>query len=563
SVGGACYDQFVTAAGPRREISFDDRFEALASVAAMLPWPLPRRLGLAEHRELVRLTDAVYVGVARGKGALDVALGDDLDEMSKGDRVLQLGFSSVGDYSRERHDIAASSAQKMMRRARELRDRPLLRAAVRAGEVRVRHADAVLPLARGEAEAYWVARARTQTVRALEKAVKGRSTEEPDDDEERVCVRLDIRPELRPIVDEAMELGRHVLRATEPEGSRAAGMCEEYLGAHPPPEGAEEAVRLLTAPASEFEDPKKEWLEQDNAQWISLGEPDPVAAPEPLGETGITAHRLDERIRERAKMRRRWDRLLGRVGMIFRALKGWEVLDFVSFEHYCTERLGMSAQAVTQRAKLEEKLQELPALRRALRDGRLSYEKARLIARCVDEESMKGWIERAQKMTCIQLRRQLQKKEEAQMCARGELAIWVPRRLLGLFPLAFAAARKAEGRSLTPGECFARIAEHFIDVWKPMITLPDGVRRAVLERDNWLCQVPWCSRAADHVHHILFRSAGGTDDPSNLVSLCAAHHLHGVHKGYLRVSGKAPDGLRWEVRTPSWGSGTAPARRAA
>ncbi|HYV67769.1 MAG TPA: HNH endonuclease signature motif containing protein, partial [Myxococcales bacterium] len=462
----------------------------------------------------------------------------------------------------ERIDIPASSAQKMMRRSRELRDRPLLRAAVRAGEVRLRHADAVLPLARGEAEAYWVARAKVETVRALAKAVRGSSAEEPDEDEERVCVRLDMPPELRPVVDEAMELGRHALCATEPEGNRAAGMCEEYLGVHAPPEGAEEAVRLLTAPASEFDEPKKEWLEKQNGQWASLGEPDPVAAPEPLAEEGITAHRLDERIRERAEMRRRWDELLGYVAMIFRALKGWEVLGFASFEHHCTERLGMSVQAITQRAKLEERLEELPALRQALRDGRLSYEKARLIARYAEEGAMKEWIERGEKLTCIQLRRQLQKKEEAQMCARGEFAVWVPRRLVGLFPLAFAAVRKAEGRALSSGECFARIAEHFIDVWKPTITLPDGVRRAVLERDNWLCQVPWCSRAADHVHHILFRSAGGTDDPWNLVSLCAAHHLYGVHKGYLRVSGKAPDQLRWEIRTPGWGSASAPARAA-
>jgi hypothetical protein len=30
------------------------------------------------------------------------------------------------------------------------------------------------------------------------------------------------------------------------------------------------------------------------------------------------------------------------------------------------------------------------------------------------------------------------------------------------------------------------------------------------------------------------------------VGLCVAHHLVGVHKGYIRVSGEAPDGLKWE-----------------
>jgi hypothetical protein len=537
----------VSTAAPHRKISFETRLEVLASVAAMLPWPVPRLRDPAECHELARLTDAVLVGVARGGGALDVALGEALDELSKGDRALQLGFAGNGDYARERLGTPASTAQKLMRRARELRDRPLLRAAVRAGEVSVRQADAVLPLARGEAEAYWVARARAGTVRALQDAVKGSCVEERDEDDDFVCVRLDIPPESRVIVDEGMELGRHVLGATELEGRRAAGMCEEYLGAHAPPDGAEEAVRLLTAPAAEFDEPRKEWLERENAQWASLGQPDPVAAPEPLPDAEISPRSLDQRLRKLAAMRERWDELLGHLAMIFRAIKGWELLGFASFEHYCTERLGISAQAVTQRAKLEEKLYELPALRQALRERKLSYEKARLIARYADEQSMKSWIDRAQNMTCIELRRQLQRKEEAQMCARGEFAVWVPRRLVGLFPLAFAAARKAAGRSLSPGECFVRIAEHFVEVWKPTLTLPDGVRRQVLERDNWLCKVPWCSRAADHVHHIAFRSAGGTDDPSNLVSLCAAHHLHGVHKAYLRVTGTAPDQLRWEI----------------
>jgi HNH endonuclease len=66
-----------------------------------------------------------------------------------------------------------------------------------------------------------------------------------------------------------------------------------------------------------------------------------------------------------------------------------------------------------------------------------------------------------------------------------------------------------------------------------------------------------CSRAAAHVHHVTYRSAGGGDDLANLVSLCAAHHLHGVHMGFIRVSGKAPDELHWELgrRRGEGGSG--------
>jgi hypothetical protein len=50
-----------------------------------------------------------------------------------------------------------------------------------------------------------------------------------------------------------------------------------------------------------------------------------------------------------------------------------------------------------------------------------------------------------------------------------------------------------------------------------------------------------------HDHHVRFRSAGGSDAPENRVTLCAFHHLRGVHAGRLRCTGRAPDGLRWQL----------------
>jgi len=182
-----------------------------------------------------------------------------------------------------------------------------------------------------------------------------------------------------------------------------------------------------------------------------------------------------------------------------------------------------------------------------MRERRLSYEKARLIARYAEEGSVEDWIERAQRLTYVELRRQIQGREEAQMCARGEFDAWVPRRVAGLLALACSAARKAAGRWMSDGECLGRIAAHFVEVWKPLLDERSTVQKRVLERDRGLCQVPGCSRPAVHAHHIQFRSAGGGDEPENLVSLCAVHHLRGVHMGYLRVRGRAPDRLRWEL----------------
>src|ERR671935_230771 len=91
-------------------------------------------------------------------------------------------------------DRLASTAEKMARFARRLRDCPVLRAAVRDGDVTVRQAEAVLPLARGEAESYWVERARKgDTVRELKAAVKragGTYLEEAEEEWNRLCVEV-------------------------------------------------------------------------------------------------------------------------------------------------------------------------------------------------------------------------------------------------------------------------------------------------------------------------------------------------------------------------------------
>src|SRR3954464_9710132 len=531
--------------------SHDAHLEALAKAAAILDWPLPRERDEAVCQEAARVIDALLVRVARGRGALDVAVGEALDVLGTGARVLDLGRSCIGDYAREQLGIAASTAQKMVRFARKLRERPILRAAVRAGEVPLRAAEAVLPVARGENEACWGERARCQTVRALQAAVKGGSPASDDgalldaeEDEKWMRTRAELKPEQRAIVDKAMDLAREALCATAPKHELVMGMCQEYLGAHDLPAGV--ADDPLPAPREELES-VKEWLENESAEWAFLDRPEPIEAPVLHPDSEHDLQLLDAELRRLADLRERWDEVFGHLAMLIRAVDGPRRLGFASFEHYCSERLGMGVRAVAERAALERKLYEVPRLREAMRQRRISYEKARLIARHADETSIADWIERAGQIPCIALRRELQHADETRMCARGQFEVSAPRRVAAVIAQAFSAARKAAGRWISAGECLTTIAEHFIDVWEPALRARSTLQKQVLERDGGLCTVPWCSRAAEHVHHIRFRSRGGSDELSNLTSICAIHHLQGVHKGRIRLWGEAPDNLHWEV----------------
>jgi hypothetical protein len=62
-----------------------------------------------------------------------------------------------------------------------------------------------------------------------------------------------------------------------------------------------------------------------------------------------------------------------------------------------------------------------------------------------------------------------------------------------------------------------------------------ATRRKVHHRDQQQCQVPGCrSHHNLDIHHIIHREDGGTNEMSNLVTLCEAHHL-AHHEGTLRI----------------------------
>src|SRR5438132_10106230 len=109
---------------------------------------------------------------------------------------------------------------------------------------------------------------------------------------------------------------------------------------------------------------------------------------------------------------------------------------------------------------------------------------------------------RAETMTCLALRRAMQDKDEAQMCARGTFTAWMPVSVAEVVKAAFRAARAAAKRWLSAGECLVALAEHFIETWKAKLKQANTLQRRVRARDRHFCQVPGCSRAAVHAHHI-------------------------------------------------------------
>lgn len=72
----------------------------------------------------------------------------------------------------------------------------------------------------------------------------------------------------------------------------------------------------------------------------------------------------------------------------------------------------------------------------------------------------------------------------------------------------------------------------------------ENVKAYVLSRDSYKCQYKnkGCSDKL-HVHHIKFRSKGGSDTPNNLITLCEKHHK-ALHAGKFELNIKSHNKLK-------------------
>ncbi|HET9598166.1 MAG TPA: HNH endonuclease signature motif containing protein [Anaeromyxobacteraceae bacterium] len=494
------------------------------------------------------LYERALASAARAQGALEVQLAEGLDALRRGDRLARLGCH-LDDYAREVLDLGRRAAEGLAALGAGLRTRPLLRDALRSGRVRLRAAQAVLPVAGGEAEAAWVEWAASATVREIEAAVRRARSGDPEPDED--CVRLGVRLDERErlVVDAAVELAGEVMPGSGGM-ERLEAMAQEVLASRP---GDPDAVQRLGAafrPVGDAEGTRRVVLETETERWAIL---EPVAglpAPDVPFDDAASAEEIDRRLRYLARLRRRWDEIVGHCAAVVKRSRMHLRLGFASFRHFAEERLGLEGKTVEQRAKLEERIWRSPALQEARRQG-VSYERLRLLAR-LPEGEVASWVARAKALTVVALRREVEGEVERKMRASRRMGVAMPRRIAAVLAAAFDAVRALVGAVLSPGQCLAFIAAHFFETWRPLAKPKRTRSRQVRDRDGGWCQVPGCSRRATHSHHIILRSQGGGDEPENQVALCAWHHLRCIHEGHLRVFGRAPHELTWILGGQLW-----------
>ncbi|MCK6460602.1 MAG: HNH endonuclease, partial [Planctomycetes bacterium] len=531
----------------------------------------PRFEDLSPAEQQALEDDARLSAVARCLGALDLALGATLAPMFDRRLLPQLSYARESDYARERLQVSPSEMFSCVRLARELRHRPILRQAVTAGAVSKRKALAVMPLAVGDCEGAWTEAAMRLSVRELESAAKAAGSAVPEERFEAEVVVLPMTPEQQDRLDAALALAKEDLGpeakawqcmeviAIEFLSSFAEYDAEGETSGHPMTRGRVpgEPAAPPDAPAAVAPRPMSRHAGRVIARQLeAIAEALEVIRRIEEEVPGDDALALDARAMRLAAARRRYDETLGILARKFRWERGDAILGY-SFDAYCEERLLMRAGTVRQRIWLEGRMRDLPPLREALSSGRIGYAKALVVARRATWEDVGERIARAEQTTCQQLEREAQAEEEREHRAKGTRKLWSPSDAAQTVRDAIAAAQRralAEaGVAIDAGEALAVVADHFAEVKQahmtPLRRRMSEFRRVALMRKGGLCAVPGCSRAAVHVHHVVFRSRGGKDEPWNGVALCAVHHLHGIHLGYLEVTGRAGERLHWKFAT--------------
>jgi len=135
-------------------------------------------------------------------------------------------------------------------------------------------------------------------------------------------------------------------------------------------------------------------------------------------------------------------------------------------------------------------------------------------------------------------------RPERQVCAHA-----VDADITFYAPISVAILLRSAVASFTlPAEPSWRGLERLLDHVHQEWSAQPGHRDPIFARDGWRCAVPACtSRRNLHDHHLLFRSRGGGNARDNRITVCAWHHLRGIHQGRVRAWGTAPDAITWQL----------------
>jgi hypothetical protein len=517
----------------------------------------------------------------------------------------RLCYARLGDYARERLGLSARQLQELARVHRVLAGLPALERALVENQLPWSKVRLIARVATGEDEEEWIARARGMPTRQLEREVRSSAPEPAPQDADEPIPQKRVEVRCTPAVREKWGLAREVAERVAGQRLRAGEALElvaaevfSAVSIHPAFADAADGVGAVPRSGEEASAEALEASEAARGTAVPCARarahdlPASIASlAAGLGEAD--AFELDRRLRLAVRMEQTLDAAIAPLLRVVTSPEYEWRGDYCPLSPFAREQLGMSASKARALLRLERVAEVCPELREAYRSGRLSWVKAHcllsLLLLDIGGEWRPAWVAWAERVTVRRLEADVERalllraahpraferclfdperardpipSEERQMCA-PEVDVEATERLAWRVPYEVAALfcpvretvrsrlrdelRAENGRLPSDGEAFDAMLECALLAWTlrdPRARPPDPV----IERDGYRCAVPGCtSRRNLHDHQLRFRSAGGSDEPGNRVALCVFHHQRCLHVGLMRVQGRAPDGLVFEL----------------
>lgn len=486
----------------------------------------------------------------------------------RGQQVL--GFARVDDYARERLGLSGRELQSLASVAERASALPAVAAAFARGEISWAQLRLLVAVVTPDTAEHWLTLARGRTVRALEASIRqAHGPREPDyvaDGCERF--RLPCPRRVKRLWHRAVEFARRTAGAPLGHGSAAEVIAAEGLSARTPP--ADQWVSEPPCRANPTDPDETPAALAPALDWTALADTLPVDLDALLSNhEGLDAFLLDSRMRGAIAAIHQIAWQTGRLLRLFLDRRLFLALGFPSAARYLRERLGVSERRARALIAVERRTWSAPAFGDAYRSGRLSWVRALTVLPVVTDATAEAWVDRARAVSVRRLADEVEwalagrvpcdpvlppplaaplEMAERQTCARSgweptdaDVTFRAPAEVIALFRMAILAHAPPAG-PLWRG--LEHLLEHVIAEWEAQ----PRHRDPVFARDGWRCTVPACSSRRNlHDHHVLFRSRGGDNARANRITVCAAHHLHGIHAGVIRAWGEAPDGLTWEL----------------
>ncbi len=517
----------------------------------------------------------------------------------------RLGYARLSDYARERLGLAARSVQDLARTDAALAGLPRVEAALVGGTLTWTEARLLCRVATSADEPRWLAFARGTSARALARAVRAvdvgsleagaaQADEDgiPEDARETLAIRC--TPGVQARWHSARQLARRVAGEALPVWECMETIAAEVLSAFPL--DAQASAAAVCETGCETGETRACAPTRGAANGCeSQGRPGNEPHPEPAPDTGTDprarpvllpaplaplvadlehadAFALDARLRAALTLEQRLAAKLAPLLLQVARERLYRHAGCRSLEEYARERLGLAPRKVRMLLRLERAGDVCPELRRAFREGRISWVQAHaLLPVLVPEHAERfraRWIAHAQRVSVRRLQddvaaalasgvldptgRQTGADPSAagrddpgsQREAETARVFWNgPVASTRFFRAALCSLRRRLPGTPSEGQALDAMLEHVFHAWRS-----PGAPHPVFDRDGWRCTVPGCSSYKNlHDHHVVFRSQGGSNELSNRTTLCAWHHLRGVHRGIVRCAGHAPDRLRFEL----------------